>query len=60
MDKIACISERTLEILQQLAGLYDQQRRFVPLSRQVKPWCFPPASWRNTGKRVTASHGSTD
>jgi hypothetical protein len=56
-DKIACMSERTLEILQELGGLYDQQRRFVTPKPSDDPWCFLPASWRNTGKRVIASVG---
>jgi hypothetical protein len=34
------MSERTLEILQELAGLYDQQRRFVTPKPSDEPVVF--------------------
>jgi hypothetical protein len=49
----------TPKILKEVAGLYDQQRRFVTPKPSGEPVVFSLASWRSTGKRVIASEGCT-
>jgi hypothetical protein len=49
------MSERTLEILNELAGLYDQQRRFVTPKPSDEPAVFSArelAEYRKTSDRI--------